>query len=113
MTRDVPAEELERARWDGWLARNEGADYLHVRVLSDGRAVYLLPMLLGNLRVAIGPHGAMYFDDGWCYQAAQTDAAWRAALGWDGEDEPEGWYRHPETGRRRPDGIAAKEYVYG
>jgi len=25
--------------------------------------------------------------------------------------EPEGWYRNPTTGRRRPDGDKSKEYV--
>jgi hypothetical protein len=29
---------------------------------------------------------------------------------WDGKNEPEGWYRCPTDGRRRPDGDAAKEY---
>jgi len=25
--------------------------------------------------------------------------------------EPEGWFRHPHSGRRRPGGDASKEYV--
>ncbi len=27
------------------------------------------------------------------------------------DTEPEGWYRNPNTGRRRPDGDPTKEYV--
>lgn len=111
-TREVSEGELRRAQLMGWVARHEGADYLHVRPLGDGRAVFLMPMAFGNLRVAIGWQGAPGFDDGWCYQAPQQDAAWKAAIGWDGEDEPEGWYRHPDTGRRRPDGDAQRETVY-
>lgn len=38
-------------------------------------------------------------DDRWCY-SLMVDA--RAALAaWDGEGEPEGWHRHPGSGRRR------------
>lgn len=111
-TIEVPEAELRRAQLMGRFALHAGADHLHVRPLGDGRAVFLRPMLLGNLRLAIGEVGALWYDDGWCYQAAQYDEAWRAALGWDGEGEPEGWYRHPDTGRRRPDGDPSKEVVY-
>lgn len=34
-----------------------------------------------------------------------------ALIEWDGTGEPEGWIRHPMTGRRRPGGDASKEYV--
>lgn len=30
---------------------------------------------------------------------------------WNGEGEPEGWYRHRKTGRRRPGGDPEKEYI--
>lgn len=30
---------------------------------------------------------------------------------WDGGGEPTGWMRNPKTGRRRPDGDAAQEWV--
>jgi hypothetical protein len=112
-TLEIDEDELRISQSLGWAARNAGGDYLWVRPLDDERAVYLLPMYGGNLRLAIGELGSNCFDDVWCYQAPQTDAAWRAALGWDGEGEPEGWYRHPHTGRRRPGGDAAKEHVYG
>jgi hypothetical protein len=111
-TKEVPEAELLRAQRLGWRARHEGADYLHVRPLGDGRAVYLLPAYAGNLRLAIGEMGAPAFDDVWCFQAPQTDEAWRAALGWDGQGEPEGWYRHPHTGRRRPGGDPQRQTVY-
>lgn len=110
-TREVTEAELSRAQIAGRRAMREGADHLHMRQLGDGCAVFLLPMLHGNLRLAIGDPRVPYFDDGWCYQAEQTEQAWRAVLGWDGEGEPEGWYRHPDTGRRRPDGDPAKEHV--
>lgn len=111
MTADVLPDEIYAAMRAGWDAVHAGGDYLHIRPLGDGRAVFLLPMLLGNLRLAIGLMGDLCFDDGWCYQFEQREAAWRAALGWNGEGEPEGWYRHPDTGRRRPGGDVAKEVV--
>ena len=111
-TRIVPDDEIAEAQRLGRRAVLEGDDYLHVRRLPDGRAIYLLPMLHDNVRVAIGDVGSLYLDDGWCYQAGQVDLAWRAALGWNGEGEPEGWYRHPDTGRRRPGGDPAQEYVH-
>jgi hypothetical protein len=110
--RTIDDDELRAARAFGWAARRAGADYLFARVLGDGRAVYLLDMAMGNARLVIGDAGSMYYDDGWCYQRDESDAAWRAALGWDGEGEPDGWSRHPETGRRRPGGDATKEYVW-
>jgi hypothetical protein len=38
-------------------------------------------------------------------------AAVLAAHEWDGTGEPVGWMRHPQTGRRRPDGDPAREYI--
>lgn len=85
-------------RW--WLCRRE---------LGDGRAVWLVPMTFGNLRLAVGPMDSCWFDDEWCYH--DHDAAWRAALEWNGSGEPTGWVRHPSSGRRRPDGDAEREWV--
>jgi hypothetical protein len=36
--------------------------------------------------------------DCWCYST--YEAARRALQAWDGEGEPEGWIRHPGSGRR-------------
>jgi hypothetical protein len=30
---------------------------------------------------------------------------------WGGDGEPEGWMRHPQSGRRRPGGDASQEYL--
>lgn len=111
-TREIPLGELRAAQALGWAAHRAGGDYLWANVLPDGRAIFLMPMFGSNLRLGIGELGAPVMDDVWCYQAPQTDLAWRAALGWDGQGEPEGWYRHPQTGRRRPGGDPAQEVVY-
>jgi hypothetical protein len=109
--REVNEGEISEASWRGRQAVAAGAEYLHVRPLPSGRAVYLMPHSFGGMRLNIGTPGNLWLDDEWHYQGEQWLEAWRAALGWDGEGEPEGWYRHPETGRRRPGGDPAKEFV--
>jgi hypothetical protein len=52
------------------------------------------------------------YDDRWCFDtfglALHALAEWQAR-GFEGE--PIGWHRHPDSGRRRPEGDPAKEYV--
>lgn len=86
--------------------------WLHRRLLRDGRAVVLLPLFFG-VRLGIdssaeGPFGGEF--DG-VYDYDDAHAGWVAALGWDGEGEPEGWYRHSPSGRRRPGGDPRRECV--
>ena len=80
------------------------------RDLGDGRSVWLRQMLF-NWLLSIGPTDRLWYDDTWEY----TDPARAvvAFLSWDPatQAEPDGWYRHPKTGRRRPDGDPSREYV--
>jgi len=80
-------------------------------ILPDGREVSVIPMTFNKARIVVGPPGSPFLDDGWCY--ASVDHAKAALLGWDPlkDREPSGWFRNPKTGRRRPDGDPAKEYV--
>lgn len=53
-----------------------------------------------------------HFGDRWCYQTlGEAILALGEWMERDGEGEPRNWHRHPDTGRRRPDGDASKEYV--
>lgn len=110
-TRDVSIDELQQAQIDGWSNRLDGAEHLSLRELGAGRAVYLRELLFDGLQVGIGRIGDDGLTDVWDYQKEQADEAWRAAVGWDGEGEPEGWYRHLRSGRRRPGGEASNERV--
>jgi hypothetical protein len=50
--------------------------------------------------------------DRWCYES--REAAMIALFAWEhrgGEGEPNGWHRHPISGRRRPGGDPSKEYI--
>jgi hypothetical protein len=52
------------------------------------------------------------YGDRWCFSSIWN--AMEALAEWslrDGEGEPQGWHRHPDTGRRRENGDAATEYV--
>ena len=75
------------------------------------RDIALLPLVYGA-RLAIGPHDdEAGFDDVWDYD--DLDAAITAFLAWawTRAPEPNGWTRHPASGRRRPAGDAKREYV--
>jgi hypothetical protein len=83
-------------------AKSFVADRREVHLLRDGATRFKL--VLGD-----GPQ-PMSYEDRWCYDS--FGAAWAAFEKWDGStDEPAGWTMHPPTGRRRPRGIAAKEYI--
>jgi hypothetical protein len=79
------------------------------RVLDDGRIVELWRTVF-NLRITITlpENDGMCWNDAWCFR--DIGAAFTAALSWDGEGEPDGWIKHPPSGRARPDGTPASEY---
>lgn len=55
-----------------------------------------------------GPRPAVW-DEGWWFD--RWDSAFAAFERFDGTAEPEGWFRHQPSDRRRPDGDQAREYV--
>lgn len=87
-------------------------EYVTKRDLGDGRSIWLVPQLFGNVLICIGPNDQELYSDQWQYQ--NISAAIVAFVSWlpDKQAEPDGWYRHPTSGRRRPDGDPAREYVH-
>lgn len=81
-------------------------------MLPDGQALAVVPMLFGKARLCLGPEDLQTYDRGWCYDDPQVAVSelnrWDPAK----EHEPNGWMREPATGRRRPGGDPAKEYVH-
>lgn len=77
----------------------------------DGKTAVVMRMLYGNGRIAIGKKDSLWYDDAWCYDGIMLAIASLVAWDRDTQPEPYGWKRHPESGRRRPSGDAAKEYV--
>lgn len=82
-----------------------------IRELEGGYVVWLHRKMF-TWALVVGPDGSLGFDKHWCYKT--PGEALRSALAWDGrhpETEPTGWFRDPYTGRRRPDGDPAREYI--
>src|SRR5690606_4343181 len=84
------------------------------RVLKDGRMLCLYYQGRG-MSIGISPNASdLTFEVTYDYFHAKW-YAWRAALGWDEEGEPEDWCRAKgvldAVYRRRPEGDASKEYV--
>lgn len=78
------------------------------REMPDGRIAWVFPMLF-TARIGVGLPTSRTLDDAWCYE--EPSAALAAMHAWDGEGEPDGWHRHPSSGRRRPGGDPNKEYI--
>lgn len=90
------------------LPDNVKAEYYALRVLPDGRVIGVRRLLYHwTLHVDIDWVG---YRDNYCYETR-----YRAMVGlneWTGADDPPGgWHRHTATGRRRPDGDPAQEYI--
>lgn len=92
-----------------WLRSPEGGDCVDAKLLADGRWVGYRRLLF-HYTLLIGMVGdRLGYDDRYCYQHLEMVRAAFAVF--DGRAEPLGWHKHPNTGRRRPDGNPAREYV--
>jgi hypothetical protein len=96
-----------------WLGRMcEANGYLCPQPMGGGkwaalsRFAYTCAILKGDMFDDYG------YEDRWCfcnfYVAGAALVEWRNR-GFEGE--PIGWHRHPDSGRRRPDGDPSKEYI--
>jgi len=83
--------------------------YTAWRVLPDG-IIAVGTMAFGNGRLFMDIHSYGYED---CYCYDSLELAHASMLAYDPESgvEPQGWKRHPFSGRRREGGDASKEYV--
>lgn len=81
-----------------------------IKDAPDGRRIWVVQLAF-TAAIIIGPPDAWEYDDRWCY--ATADLAAKNAHDWTAEPgtEPVGWHRHPTSGRRRPDGLPANQYV--
>jgi hypothetical protein len=76
---------------NGYLVRRIDDEHY----MAIGRFMYTHAILKGRIDDLVG------YSDRWCYHTPLAAVA--AASVWDGSDgtEPEGWHRHPRSGRRR------------
>lgn len=99
---------MTQINWDDTAIEKLGYDVW--RILPDSRFLAVSRMTFGKGRLYLcsniwGP------DESYCY--ATYEQAISQMLKWnpDEQNEPEGWIRHLESGRRRPNGDPDQEYV--
>lgn len=94
-----------------WLKDND-PNYSLVVPIGNGRWAGIFQFMFTGA-IIVGQIGDKNcYDDRWCYH--DTSAARKGLENWIEqrcEGEPQGWHRHPLSGRRRPDGDADQEYV--
>lgn len=98
-----------------WLTAANGADCQIALCMPANGKWYGYKRLLFHWTIVSGDIGNKdEIEDRWCY--ATSDRVMLAFTEWAArkfEGEPEGWHRHPKTGRRRPDGDKTKEHIAG
>lgn len=90
--RDVKPGEIIRLAWQAEDRARLGSPYLATRKLPRGRSLLLSSIKLGRRQAwAIVIEDRSGSD---VYDFSDGDAAWAAAIGWDGRGEPEGFARY-------------------
>lgn len=102
-----------RENAEAWVRRmQDGERVFDIRIFEDGTYA-VIKALMFHYTIIYGALGDVYgYDNRWCYgdRLAPVQAA-LAAWDYPEQKEPEGWQRHPDTGRRRPNGDPSKEYI--
>ena len=92
MIYDIPSQVLDH--------------YVAIRDLPDGRTIGVARLIFHyTLHVGIDWCG---YADRYCF--ATKELAMAAFHAWDGNGDPDGWHRHPMSGRRR-DLASGKEWI--
>lgn len=80
-----------------WLVTDNG--YRDIKPIPRGRYAAIRPLAFTHALI-VGRIGDLDgYDEGWCYGSYR--AAKDALDAWDGLGEPQGWHRHPTSGRRQ------------
>lgn len=100
-------EERERLEAERGQQVCDANGYMNYTRFANGRDAAITKLIFTYAILAdITEWG---YGDRWCYHT-YLDAL-LALTEWDGQIEPDGWHRHPDSGRRRPDGDGTKEYI--
>jgi hypothetical protein len=92
MTNPVPSDLL----YLQWLITECG--YLHPKLIQGGRWAAVCPKMFTHAIIAGRMFDTVRIDEHWCYST--RGEAERALAEWSGDGEPDGWFRHPASGRR-------------
>jgi hypothetical protein len=90
--RDVKPGEMIRLVWEAEDRFRAGSISLARRKLPRGRTLGLTRFVLNRRLLWVLVVSHRKGDD--VYDFSDGDAAWRAAIGWDGKGEPEGFARY-------------------
>ena len=104
--------KVMRAKYEPVDPRYSAEDGFFV-LATKGKYQVMVAPLMYTAALTIGLPGALSYLDRWCYHTIED--AIRAGDAWDGgwpESEPEGWHRHPASGRRSEGGDPSKEEVW-
>jgi hypothetical protein len=104
--------ELSREELD-WLKQLCVAlNYYTPTPMGRGRYAAINQFLF-TFGIIVGDIGDNYgYRDRYCFE--RLEVALAALAEWSArsfEGEPLGWHRHPDSGRRRPDGDPSREYI--
>jgi hypothetical protein len=91
--RKVSPEEIRKAKLESVKMRAL-AGFIWGRLFDDGRCLYLAPSPRTPGKVYLGISRSMdtkAYYAAWEYEPGE--AVWRAAIGWDGHGQPEGYLR--------------------
>ena len=85
--------------------------YLDVKPIPGDRYACIYPLVFTHAIITVRLGDMIGLSDRWCYHTLEDARAAMAA--WDGapNTEPEGWHRHPHSGRRREGGKREMEIV--
>ena len=87
------------------LMRENG--YLHARPIGGGLYACIRPLMFTHAIITGRIGNTDSFEDQWCYRS-RTEA--RLSLdAWNGVGEPNGWHRHPATGRRLAETVDCRD----
>jgi hypothetical protein len=86
--------------WGAWLIKE-----------TETHEIFVMPFIYTHAIVTVPRGHYLTYEDRWCYMTKAS--ALYAAVCWDGAPgtEPEGWHRHPVTGRRRENGEPSTETI--
>jgi hypothetical protein len=92
-----------------WLLDPQGGNCVAAKDLGDGVYAAIKPLLFHWTMIVGEIDNYVTILDRWCYK--DRVGATHGLLAWNGNGDPSGWNRHINTGRRRPDGDATREYI--
>jgi hypothetical protein len=98
---DMPADMLEREMAGVPMTEEELAvvgegNWTDLKRFPDGRVACVARFIYTS--AILDSVSRMGHENRWCYHT-RADAQ-RALAQWDGTGEPQGWFRHPDSGRR-------------